>query len=54
MLGGIIMRFNCGKAGTLAILAGSGILLAVLLPKELWPILLGVGLIGAGICLMKK
>lgn len=48
------MRWNNRKSGTLAILLGVGVLLAVILPAGLWPFLIGLTLIAVGICMMKR
>lgn len=48
------MRINCRKLGRLAVLLGLAVLLAVLLPTGAWPLVLGLYLIAAGICLIRR
>ena len=45
------MRFQNRKLGRLLILLGTLVLAALLLPKELWPFCIGIGLIGCGFAL---
>lgn len=54
MRGGDLMRWNCRKSGTLAILLGIGVLLVVILPATLWPFLIGLTLIVVGVCMMRR
>lgn len=51
LLGGLFMGNRSRKLGRLLVLAGTLLLLALLLPPELLPYLLGAGLIVAGVAL---
>jgi len=48
------MRFPCPKVGRFLILLGLALLLALVLPKDIWPFLLAALLIGAGVCILRK
>ena len=48
------MRFRCRCLGRILILLGVILLAFLILPDGCWPVLLALGMIGAGICLLLK
>lgn len=48
------MRFPCRKAGRLLIVAGVLLLAVLILPADIWPFCGAVGLIAAGVCLLRR
>lgn len=47
-------RGKKGKLGLIVLLLGLIVILALLLPPGFWLLLLGIGLVAAGILLLKK
>ena len=48
------MRYPLRRLGRLLILAGVLLLAVLIFPDGCWPVLLALGMIGAGVCLLLK